>query len=210
MNTVRVVSGEFGPERVRASPRTLKRRTDHPAPPVEARLLGPVQVRHGGELIHIGGTKQRTVLAALLLARSAGVPNARLERLLWGGVPPESAHAQIQTYICKLRKVLPAEAVVERQGSGYALIIDPHELDLSEFEHRTELGRSAMADGRTEEAAAELRTALALWRGPALADVTEYMRQAEQPRLRNSGSPHSKIASMPTSCWARRTSWYPN
>jgi DNA-binding SARP family transcriptional activator len=148
------------------------------------RLLGPVQVHDGRRWIETGGTKQRTVLAALLLAQGAGVPVSRLERLLWSDDPPETAHAQIQTYVYKLRKIPSLSRALVRQGAGYALHLGPHDvLDLIEFQHQASQARLALAQGREPEAARVLQEALALWRGPALADVTEDLQKIEQPRL---------------------------
>jgi DNA-binding SARP family transcriptional activator len=148
------------------------------------RLLGPVQVHDGRRWVETGGTKQRTVLAALLLARGGGVPIHRLERLLWGDEPPETSLAQIQTYIYKLRKIHGFADSLVRQGTGYALTLGPHDvLDLIEFERRISQGRRALADGRGAEASSVLYEALTLWRGPALADVTEDLQRIEQPRL---------------------------
>jgi len=147
------------------------------------RVLGPIQVRRGGVWIPLGGAKQRTVLAALLLAGAAGVPNQRLERLLWGDHPPETAHAQIQTYMHKLRELLCPDAEVVRQGAGYMLSIPRDEFDLHEFERNTDRGRRALSVGDAQTAAGELRLALARWNGPALGDVTEFLRRAELPRL---------------------------
>ena len=146
-------------------------------------LLGPVEVRRDGSGIRLGGTKQRTVLAVLLLTHGAGVPNQRLERLLWGDRPPETAQAQIQTYIYKLRELLCHDVEIIRQGYGYMMRIPDSTLDVCDFERRSSLGRQALASGRFAEAAAELRSAVELWRGPALADVTEYLGRIEQPRL---------------------------
>jgi DNA-binding SARP family transcriptional activator len=151
--------------------------------PMGFRVLGPIQVCRGGVWIPLGGTKQRTVLAALLLAGAAGVPNQRLERLLWGDHPPETAHAQIQTYIYKLRELLCPDAEVVRQGAGYMLGVPRDEFDLHEFERNSDRGRRALSVGDAQTAAGELRLALARWNGPALGDVTEFLRRAELPRL---------------------------
>jgi DNA-binding SARP family transcriptional activator len=143
-----------------------------------------VQVHDGRRWVETGGTKQRTVLAALLLARGAGVPIGRLERLLWGDEPPETAHAQIQTYIYKLRKIRGFDSSLVRQGTVYALHLSPDDvLDLVEFERRIGQARHALAGGRGPEAASVLHEALAMWRGTPLADVTEDLRRIEQPRL---------------------------
>jgi DNA-binding SARP family transcriptional activator len=150
---------------------------------IEFRVLGPIQVRRGGRPVDIGGTRQRTVLAALLFARAAGVPNPRLERLLWGDTPPDTAHAQILTYIYKLRKLLYPATDIARHGAGYVLRAGPEDLDLCVFERQVDHARRALSGGHPAEAAAGLRAALALWRGPILADVTEHLKRIEQPRL---------------------------
>jgi DNA-binding SARP family transcriptional activator len=158
--------------------------TGGPRQHLTVRLLGAVQVHDGRRWTETGGTKQRTVLAALLLARGAGVPVSRLARLLWSDHPPETAQAQIQTYVYKLRKIGGLSQALVRQGTGYALHLGPHDvLDLLEFEHQTSQARAALAQGHGSEAARLLQEALALWRGPALADVTEDLQKIEQPRL---------------------------
>jgi DNA-binding SARP family transcriptional activator len=158
--------------------------TGAPRQHLTVRLLGSVQVHDGRCWTETGGTKQRTVLAALLLARGAGVPVSRLARLLWSDHPPETAQAQIQTYVYKLRKIAGLNQALVRQGAGYALQLGPHDvLDLLEFEHQTSQARAALAQGRGYEAARLLQEALALWRGPALADVTEDLQKIEQPML---------------------------
>ncbi len=75
----------------------------------------------------------------------------------------------MQGYVSQLRKVL-GEAVLETRPAGYVLRVEAGALDLERFEGLLEQGRTLLADGAAEEAGRVLREALALWRGPALAD----------------------------------------
>src|SRR5207248_8841110 len=82
-----------------------------------------------------------------------------------------------------LRSVLGAERLQTR-ATGYALALAPEELDAREFEHLLSAGREALARNLPGEAAEQLRKALALWRGPPLADVRyERFAQGEIARL---------------------------
>ncbi|WP_238014374.1 BTAD domain-containing putative transcriptional regulator [Dactylosporangium sp. AC04546] len=147
-------------------------------------LLGPARLPGpGGVPVAVPGTKARTLLAALLLAEGRAVPDDRLAELLWGGRPPGTARAQLYTYACRLRGRLDGRAALVRQARGYALLAGPHPVDVAEFERLAADGHRALAAGRPGAAAAALRAGLALWRGPALADVTEQLRDAEQAAL---------------------------
>ena len=91
---------------------------------------------------------------------------------LWGDEPPASAVNLVQGAVSHLRKILGREAIATR-GAGYALSVEPDALDLQRFERLAEAGSIALADGHLETAAATLGEALALWRGPALADLRD-------------------------------------
>ena len=81
----------------------------------------------------------------------------------------EVGTAIIQNYISKLRRLL-GEGVLITRGHGYELRVEPGELDLDRFNDRVAEGRQALAAGDSAHAAAALAAALALWRGPPLAD----------------------------------------
>ena len=101
-------------------------------------------------------------------------PRCSAERLtdaLWGEEPPATAPKALQVYVSQLRRALgPGQPIVTR-GAGYAIEFEPGQLDLERFETLTDAARSARADGRLADAAATLRDALALFRGPPLADA---------------------------------------
>ncbi len=137
---------------------------------MEFQILGPVEAHDGGRRLAIGGPKQRALLAVLLLARTAPVTRDRLIEALWGERPPATVSHTLDAYLSRLRKLVGADRLTRSSG-GYVLRVDPGELDLDVFEELTARGRDLLADGRSSEAADTLRSALALWRGEALADV---------------------------------------
>ncbi|MCX2732041.1 AfsR/SARP family transcriptional regulator [Saccharopolyspora sp. NFXS83] len=151
---------------------------------MEYRILGPVEVlRDDGERVVLDGTKQRTVLAALLISGPNLLSDARLSEFLWGRRPPATSTAQIYTYVSRLRKLLGHEVAIGRRSPGYVLDIGDGRLDLAEFEQCVRLGQDALAAARCEEAVRHLRRALGLWRGPALVDVAESLAAEEDARL---------------------------
>jgi DNA-binding SARP family transcriptional activator len=133
---------------------------------VEFRVLGPLEVLEGDRSIPLGGTKQRSVLALLLLARGAPVSSERLIDEIWEGRPPPTAQKSVQIYVSGLRKALGEGRIVTRDR-GYALRLEPSELDLERFEALVARASSAAP----MEAAETLREALALFRGLPLADL---------------------------------------
>lgn len=107
----------------------------------------------------------------------------RLVDGLWGGSPPPTALKSLQVYVSQLRKVL-GDGVLETRGRGYVLSIEADQLDAERFEGLLETGRALLSAGDARGAAAALHEALALWRGPPLADFTyEPFAQAEIARL---------------------------
>jgi DNA-binding SARP family transcriptional activator len=139
---------------------------------VEFRILGPVEVRLNGDALALGGRKQRALLALLLLHANEVVSRDRLIDALWGERPPSSAHQSLDSYVSRLRRVLGQERLL-RRPPGYVLVLEPDELDLTRFEGLVASARAAVARGDVAEAASTLRTALSLWRGPALADLLD-------------------------------------
>ncbi len=145
---------------------------------MEFLLLGPLEVWGADGAIPIPAAKQRAVLAILLLAGGSTVPGWRLIEELWPD-PPVSARKVVQTYVSKLRQVLPDGVLLTRQ-TGYALHVGRADLDVTRFEDLV-----AAAAGRpAHEEVALLREALTLWRGPALQDfVDEPFARADIARL---------------------------
>jgi YVTN family beta-propeller protein len=150
---------------------------------VEYRVLGPLEVRDGAESVPLAGAKQRALLALLLVNANHVVSRDRLIEELWGEQPPETAVQSVQVYVSRLRKLLPPGTLLTR-APGYLLEIEPDELDLRRFERLLADGRNAIGAGDPEHAAAVLHEALALWRGPVLAEFAfEPFAQTEIGRL---------------------------
>jgi predicted ATPase/DNA-binding SARP family transcriptional activator len=150
-----------------------------------------LEVFEGDRRLALGGAKHRALLAILLLNPNRVVSTDRLIELLWGDEPPETVNNTLQVGVSQLRKVLepghirgmPYQVLVS-QEPGYLLRVAPEQLDLCRFERLREEARRAAAVGLPADAAAALRQALALWRGPPLADLAaEPYAIAEANRL---------------------------
>ncbi|MFI7425640.1 BTAD domain-containing putative transcriptional regulator [Micromonospora sp. NPDC049836] len=138
------------------------------------RILGPTQVLLAdGREIPVGGPRLRALLALLLLDAGRVVPTDRLIDGLYGEHPPGGAANALQSQVSRLRQALPAAHTVELHPAGYRLAVDPADVDAYRFERLAEAGHRALAGRDWSRAAAALREALDLWRGPALADVTQ-------------------------------------
>ena len=145
---------------------------------VEFGLLGPLEVRAGEGPLRLGGSKQRALLALLLLHANRVVARERLIDELWES-PPETAVKAVQVYVSHLRKLLPAGVLVSR-SPGYVLEVRPESVDLIRFERLVTEARGA----DPARAAELLGKALGLWRGPALADLgAEPFVRGEAARL---------------------------
>ncbi|MFI6316526.1 AfsR/SARP family transcriptional regulator [Nonomuraea sp. NPDC050556] len=138
-------------------------------------VLGPVVVPEGGQSL---APRQRAILAYLLLHAGTPISTERLIGAMWGTTPPDTARAQLHSSIAAIRRVLRdagADEVLATRSAGYVMQLKPGQLDLEEFN-----GLMGTTSGLTpEEAAGQIRRALALWQGPALADVSaDFVEQA--------------------------------
>jgi DNA-binding SARP family transcriptional activator/tetratricopeptide (TPR) repeat protein len=144
------------------------------------RLLGPVTARGESGPIRLGGPKQRTVLAALLLNANRVVSEEHLTGLLWEDNPPASARGQLQVRVWELRKLL-GRSVIVRSEPGYLIEVRPGELDTRIFEDSVAGARALLDNGDTARGVAGLRAALDLWQGSPLGGVTDALvRRAAQ------------------------------
>jgi WD40 repeat protein/DNA-binding SARP family transcriptional activator/energy-coupling factor transporter ATP-binding protein EcfA2 len=151
---------------------------------MEFRILGPLEVRTERGGVALGGIKPRTALAVLLLHANEPVSAERLALALWGEEAPQGAVKTVQVHVSRLRKALGDPDVVETTPAGYRLRVRPEELDADRFTRLVEEGRGALVAGDPARAGAILRTALSLWRGPALDDLAfEPFAQVEIARL---------------------------
>jgi DNA-binding SARP family transcriptional activator len=150
-------------------------------------ILGPLEVRDGDRRVELGGPRPRALLALLVLEVGSVVPADRLVDELWGEAPPRSAPHLLHVYVSSLRKAFGPTEGRERlvtRAPGYRLEAAADEIDARRFERLLADGRRRLAAGDAERASEMLRQALALWRGPALADFTyEPFAQAEIARL---------------------------
>jgi len=137
---------------------------------LDFRILGPLEAEENGHLVALGGARQRALLTLLLLHANEVIPRDRLIGELWGERAPETAATALQGYISGLRKTLGTERILTR-GRGYLLPVGPDALDLGRFERFMREGRAALVAGDARRASAKLSEALALWRGPPLADL---------------------------------------
>ncbi|MEU1607198.1 AfsR/SARP family transcriptional regulator [Micromonospora matsumotoense] len=141
-------------------------------------MLGPLEVTMQGTIQTPTATKVRWTFALLLLRANQVVSRASIITELWGEHPPRSAVTTAQTYVYQLRKKyqdrfseLGRGEFVQTRAPGYLLSVDEAEIDAWVFERLGEQGRTSLEAQRFEQAARQLRAALALWRGPALADL---------------------------------------
>ncbi|MDI2132307.1 BTAD domain-containing putative transcriptional regulator [Yinghuangia seranimata] len=147
------------------------------------RILGPLAaVRHGSEL-PLGGTRQRAMLGYLLLSPNQVVATSRLITALWGDAAPASARKVLQNTVWRLRRLFEPEPGTPEsirpdvelltRAPGYLLRVEPAHVDLHRFRALAAEGRSELDAGAPAAAAELWRDALALWRGPVLADLVE-------------------------------------
>lgn len=140
-------------------------------------VLGPLEVVKDDRPIAFGGVTQRAFLAFLLLNANHTVPVTQAVDALWGRTPPPSAKNMLHNAVWGLRKALkevdPAGDVVSllSQKPGYLLRVPADRVDVHQFKALVAEGRAAAGD--PARAAARFRRALALWRGQALADLTD-------------------------------------
>ncbi|NHC13234.1 BTAD domain-containing putative transcriptional regulator [Motilibacter deserti] len=161
-----------------------------PSAPLRLRLLGGVGATRDGAELDLGGRRQRAVLALLALARGGVVPADRLIDLVWGEEPPPSASGGLQAYVSHLRRQLQPgrsprdpDAVLVSSPPGYALRLPPDAVDAWLLERLVREGTS-LAASDPAAAVATLSSALALWRGPALAEYAgEPWADGEAARL---------------------------
>lgn len=154
------------------------------------RVLGSLDAETNDIPIALGGPRQRALLALLMVARGQVVSVDRLIEDLWGGEPPAQPLKTLQSYISNLRKLLEAgraprvrPKLLVSAAPGYALRLPEDAVDASRFERLLREARATMADGPAP-ARSLLDEALALWRGPAFAEVAdEPWAAAEAGRL---------------------------
>ena len=147
---------------------------------IEFRVLGPLEVVADGQPLELNRKKQRSLLALLLLDAGEVVSSDRLIEELWGDKTPKDGIHSLQNLVSDLRKALGPDTV-RRREPGYVLEVDRNRIDLHQFEQLVALAAEGVD---AERCSSLLREALALWRGPPLADLTfEPFAHVEVARL---------------------------
>lgn len=146
---------------------------------IEFRILGPIEAVVDDRSVVLGGKRQRALLADLLLQARQVVPSDQLVQDLWGTEPPRTASTSLHNLVSQLRKQLGPD-VVATQAPGYVLRVGSDQIDAYRFERALADARRMPPDVRREC----LVDALAMWRGPPLAELAfEDFAQAEIRRL---------------------------
>ncbi len=151
-------------------------------------ILGPVEAWLGDEPVALGGPRQLALLGFLVLHANRAVSSDAVIEGVWGTVDG-GAGKRLSVAIARLRRALePFESDgvsrLRTVGGGYMLSLCAGELDAERFEALVMEGLGALEVGEPAVAGERLQAALALWRGPALADVRfEDFAQSEIERL---------------------------
>ncbi len=137
---------------------------------MQVAILGALLVADdAGRPVEVGGARLRALLTRLALEPGRVVGVDALVHDLWGDTPPADQLNALQSLVSRLRRALPG-APVESGPTGYRLTLDPGRVDALDFERLADAGRQALT-GEPATARRLLTEALALWRGPALADT---------------------------------------
>jgi predicted ATPase/DNA-binding SARP family transcriptional activator len=140
-------------------------------PPVDIRLLGPIELRLDGRDVSIGGPRQRALLALLALRPGQVVGVDDLIEQLWAGEPTEGAETTLRSYVSRLRQAFEARVAIERTDRGYRMDVAAAAVDVSEFERLVREAVGALDRHAARRAREGLAAALALWRGRPFGEV---------------------------------------
>jgi DNA-binding SARP family transcriptional activator/WD40 repeat protein len=152
---------------------------------LQFRLLGPLEVWRNGEPVRLGGERQRALLALLLLHANELVTTERLVDQLFGGDMSDGTVNALRVAVSRLRRLLDDgqdDGVLVTRPGGYLLQAQPDQVDVFSFERLVKDGQGSLAAGDPLGAAEKLREALALYRGPPLADLS--LLEFVQPEVR--------------------------
>ena len=132
---------------------------------MEFRVLGPLEVVDQGRSLSLGGTKQRALLAVLLLHAGEVVPTHRLIEDLWGEAPPETAAHAVQVYVAALRKLLEPNRAkgspstsLRTRAPGYLIEVGDDELDLAPFKIKVKTGGGTAGHNGLRSIASHLKS----------------------------------------------------
>ncbi|MGW1715286.1 AfsR/SARP family transcriptional regulator [Streptomyces sp. NPDC002156] len=142
------------------------------------RILGTTRaLRPDGTSVPVGGARLRALLTVFALRPGRTVAAGVLVEEVWNGDAPADAQGALQALVGRLRRALGPDAIASAEG-GYRLCAAPDDVDLHRFGRLADEGKRALADGDPAKAAVVLDDALALWHGPALADLPDRTAEA--------------------------------
>ncbi|HEU5332657.1 MAG TPA: BTAD domain-containing putative transcriptional regulator [Actinocrinis sp.] len=163
---------------------------DDSANQLRVNVLGPLVVRHGETAVDVTSAMQRTLLGLLAIQYGKAVGAGEIVDLLWPSDPPRTCLQLVHTYIGQLRRLLEPERQdqnrsetaraperIRRSGGGYALELEPEQLDLAEFDASVTQARQAWSAGSVQSARQFSSEAWACWRGPLLAGSDARLHQ---------------------------------
>jgi DNA-binding SARP family transcriptional activator/tetratricopeptide (TPR) repeat protein len=145
-------------------------------------VLGPLSAWHGDRYLRLPAGRLRIVLAMLALHHGESVSRDRLIDAVWGSRVPATAATQLQGTVSALRRLLPP-GTIATDGAAYQLRVGPVALDLAEVQAAVDAARTAVREGRPEEAADRYRATLAVWRGEAFEGLDSPYLAAQAVRL---------------------------
>jgi len=144
-------------------------------------VLGQLRINHGGTSVNLGRRRERSLLGVLLLEPGSAVTTDRLVDLLWDGDPPDTARESLYTHVARLRARLDPDGAgrlgirLVKEAGGYRVDLSAEAVDAVRFRRLVERAGAVL---EPEVRAALLRDALALWRGPILAnEATPRLRE---------------------------------
>ncbi|MEZ5175258.1 MAG: BTAD domain-containing putative transcriptional regulator [Acidimicrobiia bacterium] len=155
---------------------------------MEFGILGPLEIRDGDQTVTISGIKERAILGLLIVEAGTVVSADRMVFELWGDTPPRTATKSLRSHVSRLRRSLGGTTTIVTQRPGYRLALDGHIIDAARFESLADDASRLASDPIRRWQTA--REALALWRGPALADLSAFAfadgeaRRLEERRIR--------------------------
>jgi DNA-binding SARP family transcriptional activator len=159
-------------------------------PSLRFEILGSLRAMRDDDVLDLGPSKQRAVLAVLLINANRPVSAIQIVGAVWRDDPPENGPNVVQKYVAGLRRVLEPDRSPRAQGrvirltdAGYLLEVTPGYLDAGLFDSLVRQAQIDRDEGKLNDAAAELRAALALWRGEAFAGLPGPVLESERRRL---------------------------
>ena len=140
----------------------------------------------GPDRLDLGGSRLQIVLATLLLGANQVVTMDRLLEAVYGEQLPPTSRSQVQICISSLRRLFGGHGyaeIISTRSRGYSIQVESGQLDSLRFEELVASALEARDAGHLDQAVANYREALRLWRGPALDGIDSQLIQAAAGRL---------------------------